>query len=131
MSVRARRRRLYLMRHGRVDYFSDEVLQARDHRVARLTEEGRMQAQTAGIALAEPVITRALSSGLARTRETAEIVLAQRPGVLALAADGDLEEIRGGTVKFTGRTEAAAAMAGEFAKAHEPGARMFDGESFA
>lgn len=131
MSVRARRRRLYLMRHGRVDYFSDEVLQARDHRVARLTDEGRMQAQTAGIALAEPVITRALSSGLARTRETAEIVLAQRPGVLALAADGDLEEIRGGTVKFTGRTEAAAAMAGEFAKAHQPGARMFDGESFA
>jgi len=57
-------------------------------------------------------------------------VLAQRPDLLARGADGDLEEIRGGTQKFTGRAEAAAAMAGQFASAHEPGARMFDGETF-
>lgn len=130
-SVRRSRRRIYLMRHGRVDYFSDEVLRARDHRVARLTEEGRTQAETAGIALAEPVLTRAFSSGLARTQETAEIVLAQRTHPPALHADPELEEIRGGTVAFNGRAEAAVAMAAEFARAHEPGARMFDGESFA
>lgn len=128
---RRARRRIYLMRHGRVDYFSDEVLKARDHRVARLTEEGRSQAETAGIALAEPVLTRAISSGLTRTRETAEIVLAQRARSPALGADGELEEIRGGTVAFNGRAEAAVAMAAEFARAHEPGARMFDGETFA
>ncbi|MBL8560192.1 MAG: histidine phosphatase family protein [Hyphomonadaceae bacterium] len=127
---RLERRRIYLMRHGRVDYFSDEVLKARDHRVARLTEEGRAQAETAGLALAEPVLTRALSSGLTRTRETAEIVLAQRARAPVLTADGDLEEIRGGTVAFNGRAEAAVAMAAQFARAHEPGARMFDGESF-
>lgn len=130
-SPRRSRRRLYLMRHGRVDYFSDEVLRARDHRVARLTEEGRAQAETAGIALAEPVITRAVSSGLTRTRETAEIVLAQRTRPPELSDEPDLEEIRGGTVAFNGRAEAAVAMAGEFARAHVPGARMFDGESFA
>jgi probable phosphoglycerate mutase len=118
------------MRHGRVDYFSDEVLRARDHRIARLTDEGRAQAETAGLALAEPVITRAVSSGLARTRETAQIVLAQRTRPPELADEPDLEEIRGGTISFNGRAEAAVAMAAEFARAHEPGARMFDGESF-
>ncbi len=118
------------MRHGRVDYFSDEVLRARDHRIARLTDEGRAQAETVGLALAEPVITRAVSSGLARTRETAQIVLAQRTRPPELADEPDLEEIRGGTIAFNGRAEAAVAMAAEFARAHEPGARMFDGESF-
>lgn len=124
------RRRIYLMRHGRVDYFSAEVLEARDHRVARLTEEGRSQAETAGIALSEAHITRAYSSGLRRTRETAEIVLSRLAAAPTLRHDADLEEIRGGTVAFASRSEAASAMAAEFARANRPGACMFAGEAF-
>jgi broad specificity phosphatase PhoE len=63
------RRRLYLMRHAQVRYFEglhpEEVL---------LTDEGRRQAEAAGAALAEIPFDRVVTSGLARTEETARIV---------------------------------------------------------
>jgi probable phosphoglycerate mutase len=128
--MRFGRRRLYLMRHGRVDYFSDRVLAAGDHRIATLTEEGKAQALAAGEALSGVVFDLALSSGLARTQETAELVLSRNPAAPELGEDGAFEELRGGTLKFPSREEAAAAMQGQFQRAHHPGAAMFGGERF-
>jgi broad specificity phosphatase PhoE len=63
------RRRLYLMRHAQVRYFEgvhpEEVL---------LTDEGRRQAEAAAAALASVHVDRVVTSGLARTEETARIV---------------------------------------------------------
>lgn len=129
-ALRFGRRRLYLMRHGRVDYFADKVLAAGDHRIAVLTEEGRTQALAAGEALAAVTFDLALCSGLPRTRETAELVLSRISQAPDLGDDLAFEELRGGTLKFPSRDEAAKAMHAQFLKANLPGARMFGGESF-
>lgn len=129
-ALRFARRRLYLMRHGRVDYFSDEVLAAKDHRIATLTAEGRRQALAAGDALAAIAFDMALSSGLPRTQETAELVLSRIPNPPRLEQDRAFEELRGGTLRFPSREVAAQAMHAQFLKANLPGARMFGGEAF-
>jgi broad specificity phosphatase PhoE len=67
--VSAARRRLYLMRHAQVRYFEG----VHPHDVL-LTEEGRVQAQAAADALRDVAFDRVVTSGLARTLETAEIV---------------------------------------------------------
>jgi probable phosphoglycerate mutase len=63
------RRRLYLMRHAQVRYFEglhpEQVL---------LTDEGRRQAEAAAEALRRVRFDRVVTSGLARTEETARIV---------------------------------------------------------
>ena len=131
-AARFGRRRIVLMRHGHVDYFSDEVLRTRDHTIARLTEVGRSQAEAAGLALADVPFDIAISSGYPRTRETAEIALSHsKVGAPELRHDPALVEIKGGTLRFTSREEAAAAMHAQFASAAEPGAAMFGGEVFA
>jgi phosphoserine phosphatase len=124
------RRRIYLMRHGRVDYFSEEVIKAGDHRIARLTTEGREQASAAGIALSGVHFDVAICSGLRRTRETAQLAMAQFQRAPVLEEILAFEELRGGTLKFETRAEAAAAMAAQFQRSHLPGARMFAGERF-
>jgi broad specificity phosphatase PhoE len=65
------RRRLYLMRHAEVAYFEDG--RPVDPRGVSLTEEGRVQALAAREALAGANLDRVLTSGLARTVETARI----------------------------------------------------------
>lgn len=125
-----RRQRLYLMRHGRVDYFAPRVQEAGDHRIATLTEEGRAQALAAGDALSHVVFDVALCSGLPRTRETAELVLSRVAHPVTLGEDLAFEELRGGTIKFPSREQAAIAMQGQFQRASLPGARMFGGERF-
>jgi probable phosphoglycerate mutase len=118
------------MRHGHVDYFSAAVLQAKDHRIAHLTEVGRDQARAAGAALKEVAFDFAVCSGLVRTRETAELVLLGRDDAPDLIDELELEELRGGTLRFESSEAAAAAMQAQFARAHEPGAQMFGGEAF-
>lgn len=130
MSPFAGRRRVYLMRHGRVDYFSDEVLRAQDHRVARLTAEGRAQAAAAGEALKEAGIDFAVHSGLPRTQETLEIAISAFDAPVDPQAEPDFEEIKGGTLRFPSREEAAAAIREQFSQIDRPGAAMFGGEAF-
>jgi probable phosphoglycerate mutase len=85
------RRRLYLMRHAEVAYFSDDGTPVNPSDVP-LTEEGRAQARTAAEALAGIDLDRALCSGLPRTLETAAIVA---PGA-NVESWPDLREIQGG-----------------------------------
>jgi probable phosphoglycerate mutase len=67
------RRRIFLMRHAQVRYF-----EGLDAEQVVLTEEGRGQAAATAKALARVTFDRVVTSGLARTIETARIVA---PGV--------------------------------------------------
>jgi len=124
----ASRRRLYLMRHGHVDYFAPRVRASGDIHSVPLTERGRSEAEAAGKALAHVIFERAVCSGLPRTRETAEIVLSFVKDAPALAVEPDLIELRGGTLPpVKSREELIAAMNSYFARAHEPGATNHEG----
>src|SRR5262245_19945209 len=95
LSPQSSRRRIYLMRHADVSYYDSA---GRPHRSASvpLTEAGRLQARAAAEALAEVPLDRAIVSGLARTIETARIVVGDRP--IPLEERTALQEIRGGRV---------------------------------
>lgn len=126
------RRRLYLMRHGNVDYLAPEVARTRNTHDVVLTEQGRLEANAAGKALAGIAFDRAICSGLPRTRETAEIVLSLNDAPPALEIAPDLVEIRSGRAEITSRAEMVATMTFLFAKAAEEGATMLEGgEAFA
>ncbi len=129
------RRRLYLMRHGHVDYFAPAVRAAGTTDLVPLTALGREQALASGAGLAHVRFDRALCSGLPRTRQTAEIVLGANAdaGHLQLEEDRGFVEIKGGRIDppVKSRDELAARMAFEFDRAGEPGARMMGGDAFA
>ena len=126
---RTGRRRLYLMRHGHVDYFAPGLT---DFRSVPLTEEGRRQAEAARDALAHAGFDAAFHSGLPRTRETCEIVLSGQSDAPRPAALAAFEELRGGRVVVPTREELAARLAYSFDAAHEPDATFLPGgEAFA
>lgn len=91
------RRRIYLMRHGSVDYFRADGSAAPPDTVA-LNEQGREQADAAGTLFAECEVNfdRVLTSGLARTVETAQRVLVAARQNLAIEIEPALQEIRPG-----------------------------------
>jgi probable phosphoglycerate mutase len=91
------RRRLLLMRHGAVDYFDAQGRPYPPDDVP-LTVQGVTQARAIGEALAASgiAIDRALTSGLVRTRETAQHVLEAARLSPPLEHWPDLQEIRGG-----------------------------------
>jgi broad specificity phosphatase PhoE len=84
------RRRLYLMRHGAVDYVDAEGRPVAPDDVP-LTAEGRTQAAAARELLAGVELDRVIASGLPRTVETAEVVAPGRE----LELWPDLREITG------------------------------------
>lgn len=124
------RRRLYLMRHGHVDYFAPSLS---DPRQVDLTDEGRAQAEAASLALAHVKFDVALCSGLPRTVQTATIILnnqqaEERP---ELKEDLRFEEVKSGWLKAGSREELAARLAFCFDDAGAPDARFLpDGETF-
>lgn len=122
------RRRLYLMRHGFVDYTSEEVRKARDPSIARLTEQGREEARAAGAALSGIELDLALYSGLKRTEETAEIVLAAHDNPPTLEQDTRFQELKSGQyIDFKSKEQLAATMTFQFEQAGEPGATFLEG----
>lgn len=127
------RRRIYLMRHGFVDYTSEEVRRARDPSIARLTPAGEAEARAAGIALSEVHFDLAICSGLTRTRQTAEIVLAEHPDAPRLEEEKRFEELRSGQyINFHSAEHLAATMTFLFEQAGEPDAEFLPGgERFA
>lgn len=128
------RRRIYLMRHGHVDYFSKLVQETRRTDQVPLTPLGQEQAKASGKALTHVRFDRALCSGLPRTRQTAEYVLAANEDAkhLTLETEHELEEIKGGGLAVAKtREELSARLTFEFDQAATPGAQMFGGEIFA
>jgi broad specificity phosphatase PhoE len=88
------RRRLYLMRHAEVSYFGEDGGPV-DPRNVSLNEEGVAQAKAAAEALSGVELNRVLTSGLARTRETAAVVAPQREP----ETWPELREIEGGRLE--------------------------------
>ncbi|MEL7043148.1 MAG: histidine phosphatase family protein [Pseudomonadota bacterium] len=123
------RRRLYLMRHGFVDYTSTEVRAAQDPSIAYLTETGRDEAKAAGIALSDVKLDLAFHTGLRRTEETAQIVLAQHDlEAPELEYDARFMELRSGQyIDFKSPEHLAATMTFQFEQAGEPGATFLEG----
>ena len=125
------RRRIYLMRHGHVDYFGKEIIAARgDTKVVPLTPLGQEQADAAGAALSHIRFDRAACSGVPRTQQTAERTLASQPADArpALETIPGLVEIHGGRPgSIRSRAELAARMAYYFESAADEGATMMEG----
>jgi phosphoserine phosphatase len=126
------RRRIYLMRHGHVDYGSQEVVEARDTNIARLTSLGRRQASAAAEPFHDVHLDVAICSGLRRTRETAERVLAGHPAAPVLEDEPGLIELQSGSfIPFSSREELSAYLTFMFEQAGKPDAAFFgDGERF-
>src|SRR5438270_7874682 len=92
-SVGIVRRRIYLLRHGDVNYF-DAAGRPVHPGTLPLNEDGREQAEASARALAEVPLDRAVSSDLVRSRETAAIVVGKRS--LEVKACSELREIQPG-----------------------------------
>jgi phosphoserine phosphatase len=124
------RRRLYLMRHGAVDYFDPDGRPLHPETVS-LNEEGQRQAETAGRLLADEPLDRVITSGLARSLETARLVLA--PRILPLEIRRDLREIETGKLMGLGdplSKEVERAFAGALHSGLRPTDRFLGGETF-
>jgi len=123
------RRRIYLMRHGHVDYMHRRVAETGNTNDVPLTALGREQATASGKALAHVAFDVVMSSGYPRTRETMERVLAENENpVPAADTEPGLVEVHGGRITgVSSRREMAAAMAFQYDSAADPGARLFEG----
>lgn len=95
--ARGKRRRLYLMRHGSVSYFTSEGIPLPPETVP-LNSLGIKQAGAAGKLFAAHGVRfdRVITSGLARTEQTAQHVLAATGQQLQTEQRPGLQEIRGG-----------------------------------
>jgi broad specificity phosphatase PhoE len=122
------RRRLYLMRHGSVDYFKADGTPLPPHTVP-LNEAGRAQADAAGalFAAAGARFDRVVVSGLARTVETAQRVLATAGQDAVIVRDPRLEEIRSGRLDAIAPDQLRAAFTGVFSAAADVESLQFLG----
>lgn len=124
------RRRIYLMRHGSVDYFLPDGTPVPPHGVP-LNETGRGQADAAGELFAAVGVRfdRVVVSGLPRTVETAERVLAAAGQQCPITIDEQLQEIRPGRLADIPRDEVRHAFLGAFQGMVGESARFLGGES--
>lgn len=124
------RRRLLLMRHGAVEYFDAQGHPYPPDDVP-LTATGVDQAQAMGAALAAAGvrIDRAVTSGLLRTRQTAQHVLAAAPAAVPIEHWPQLAEIRPGQLASIPADRLGAAFVGAFAGPVARDTRFLQGES--
>jgi len=131
MTLSTGRRRLYLMRHGHVDYFQPGLT---DFATVQLTDEGRAQAEAAGEALHGVNFDHVFHSGLPRTRQTSELVVEANEYRASLepVEAPSFKELRGGVYRTDSREELAARLAFSFDEATQPEAEFLPGgERFA
>jgi broad specificity phosphatase PhoE len=126
----AKRRRIFLMRHGSVTYFDAAGNPVLPESVP-LNAAGREQAIAAGRVFAESGIRfdRVIVSGLPRTVETASLVLAETKQQLELQQIPELVEIRGGKLAAIPDTELREAFIGAFEGVAPEEKRFLAGES--
>ncbi len=126
----AKRRRIFLMRHGSVTYFDAAGNPVLPESVP-LNTAGREQATAAGRVFAESGIRfdRVIVSGLPRTLETASLVLAETKQQLELQQIPELVEIRGGKLAAIPDAELREAFIGAFEGVAPEEKRFLAGES--
>lgn len=124
------RRRVYLMRHGSVTYFDTSGKPVLPETVP-LNELGRAQATAAGRAFAQDAVgfDRVIVSGLPRTLETAQRVLAETGQEIAIDTWPALQEIRGGRLGDIPKDALRAAFTGVFDGLVTAQQRFLGGES--
>ena len=129
MNAASKRRRIYLMRHGSVDYFRADGTPVHPHTVP-LNAAGRLQADAAGALYAQCGVhfDKVIVSGLNRTTETAKRVLAAAGQTHAMEVESALEEIRGGKLADIPPDQVEAAFLGAFQQGVES-QRFLAGES--
>jgi len=126
----AKRRRIFLMRHGSVTYFDAAGNPVLPESVP-LNASGKEQATAAGRVFAESGIRfdRVIVSGLPRTVETASLVLAETKQQLELQQIPELVEIRGGKLAAIPDAELREAFIGAFEGVAPEEKRFLAGES--
>lgn len=131
MSI-AKRRRIYLMRHGSVTYFDNSGKPYLPEMVA-LNPLGREQATAAGALFAEKKVRfdRVIVSGLPRTVETAQRVLAETGQSIALEIWPELEELRGGKLSTIADADLKQAFIGAFEGVVSEQTQFLGGETIA
>ena len=126
------RRRIYLMRHGSVSYF-DQDGRPRDPDSVPLNTLGREQATAAGRVFAAEKLhfDRVIVSGLPRTVETAQRVLAETGQAIALERWSELEELGGGKLADIADDDLHDAFTGAFQGVVPGHKRFLGGETIA
>jgi broad specificity phosphatase PhoE len=125
----ANRRRIFLMRHGSVDYFDDDGKPVRPDNVP-LSERGRQQALAAGeeFAKLDLKFDRVIVSGLPRTVETASLALSRLPYPARLETHPELREIESGKLADIKPQLVERAFLGAFASTADVDAQFLGGE---
>lgn len=93
----AERRRVYLFRHGAVEYVDASGQVVSDPDAVSLNDKGQAEANAMCELFSGVAVDRVICSGLRRTRETAERVLAGRE--MSVGINAGLKEIRPATEK--------------------------------
>lgn len=122
------RKRVYLMRHGEVSYQRADGTTVFSTQVA-LTKEGVEQARQMRDLLSQVSFDLVAHTGLARTRQTAEVVLAGAK--VKLEEINALREIEAGSIEHLSNERIDAEFTYGLERAAEPGAAFPGGESFA
>ncbi|MDR6445770.1 putative phosphoglycerate mutase [Paraburkholderia terricola] len=125
-----KRRRIFLMRHGDVTYFDDSG-RTIDPETVPLNGNGREQASAAGRVFAEQQVRfdRVIVSGLPRTIETAQRVLAETGQQIELEVEPAWQEIRGGKLGSVPLQDIEAAFLGVFDGIVPESTRFLEGET--
>ena len=121
------RRRIYLLRHGAVEYLNPDGTRVRDSRGVRLSPTGREQAARLAALLRDVKFDRMVHSGLPRTSETAEIVLGDER-VRSLETAPEFREIRIGHIDRLPPDRIETEFTYGFEAAADPGASLAGGE---
>ena len=124
-----KRRRIYLLRHGAVSYYDAAGNPVPSSDDVPLNELGRSQATAAGVVLKDVKFDRLIVSGLPRTVETAQRVLAEnRLGTPRTETIGELREIKGGKPDDIEEDEAEAVFTQVFGRPNNFGVPFLGGE---
>lgn len=124
----ANRRRLYLFRHGAVDYIDESGNWVPDPDIVDLNARGRKQAAAMAMLFEGVHVDKALCSGLPRTKQTGETVLGDRE--IELEVFPELEEIRPAKGVSAGGYDVYADIAFSHWRAADEEARFMGGERY-
>lgn len=127
MTWHPQRRRIFLMRHGAVSYFTADGQPVRPDTVP-LTAEGEQQAEAASALLAEIPLDRVLCSDLPRTQATARIVARGRD--VKIEERESLREIRAGRLADIPSDHLQQSLVAAFTSGLQRETQFLGGESY-
>lgn len=119
------RRRLYLVRHGHVDYFDGQG-RPLDPRTVSLSHRGTQQVRALGQFVSDLEFDRVLCSDYPRAQQTLELLLAGRPAEVDFLPE--LREIRAGRLREIATLELCDTVTGAYHAAAAKDARFLGGE---